>query len=79
MAELIGMSFCMKTRLSPRNHRGADPHGKRQFSTVVRAIHTRLVGAAVPVTPPSRSLQKGSIANNVMQQKGSFSMAGKRK
>jgi len=56
----------------------ADPQGNEQFSGVVRAIQMHWQFSL------QRSLQRRckrdlSIANNVMQQKESFSMPGERK
>jgi len=58
---------------------GADPLTERDsFFVVVWAIQKHWQSSLQPSLP--RSLQKGHlIANNVMQQKGSFGMPGKRK
>ena len=61
--------------MGPRNRvsdGGADPEGKGQFSGVVRAILKHWQSSL-------HCKKDHSIANNVMQQKGSFSMPGKHK
>jgi len=78
MDDPIAMPFWMKTRVGPRNHvldGGADPltgkHNFLKFCGVVRAIQIQCSHRRV------RCKRDHSIANNVMQQKGSFSMPGK--
>jgi len=77
----IDMPFWMKTRVGTENRildGGADSLGEWQFFGVDRAIQKHWQSLLL------RSLQRRckrdrSVANNLMQQKGAFSMSVKRK
>ena len=79
MAEPIGMPFWMKTWVEPRNHvldEAADPQWEGQFSGVVRAIRKHWLSLVQPLVQ-CLVQRNHPIANNVVQQKRSFSMPGK--
>jgi len=76
-AEPIDMPFWMKTWVGQRNHvlmRCRSPNGKGQFWGIVRVIQKHWQSS---LQPSLRCKRNHSIANNVMQQKGSFSMPDK--
>jgi len=76
-AEPIDMTFWSKTRVGPKNHVldwGADP--PREGAIFGGYLgHSKALATRCRV----RCKRDHSIANNVMQQKGSFTMPGKRK
>ena len=84
-AEPIEIPFWKKTQVGPRYHVLDGVHISRGEWAILAGCpgHSKalaIFAAAVIAASRSRSLQKGSVNRHyVMQQKGSFSMPGKRK
>ena len=81
--EPVEVPFWTKTRVGLRNqllNGGADPLRGR---TILAGCPKRSIALAILLQPSHRGhvryKRDHSIANNVMQQKGSFCMSGKRK